>query len=107
LVDKAYGWLRGRDVSTRRQSAFSTHVLGTGPSSGSAFISPDLAASASITTSGYTVTMMGTSALGTACNGATDLAADYQLLAIPTLSSTRTRMFCSDQTGIIREETAS
>jgi type IV pilus assembly protein PilA len=83
------------------------NVLGTGPSGASAFISPDLGAAASVTKSGYTVTMRGTSTFGTACNGATNLASDYQVLAVPVSTSTGTRRFCSDQTGIIREQAAS
>ena len=56
--------------------ATSLTTLGTGPSGGSAFISPDLGSSATVTKSGYTVSMTGTSAgTGTtACNGATSLA---------------------------------
>ena len=39
-------------------------TLGTGPSGGSAFISPDLGASATVTKSGYTVSMTGTAGDG-------------------------------------------
>src|SRR5213083_3227438 len=47
-------------------------TLGTGPSGGSAFLSPDLSSGTSVTKSGYMVSMTGTSATGaTACNGAT------------------------------------
>src|SRR5437762_6560262 len=49
-------------------------ILGSGPSGGSAFISPDLGASATVTKSGFTVGMTGTTATGTACNAATALA---------------------------------
>src|SRR5437588_3533508 len=48
--------------------ASSMDILGTGPSGGSAFISPDLGAAATVTKSGYTVSMTGTTATGTACN---------------------------------------
>jgi hypothetical protein len=41
-------------------------TLGTGPSGGSAFISPDLGAAATATKSGYNVSMAGSSATGTA-----------------------------------------
>src|SRR3954468_17444800 len=54
--------------------ASSLDILGTGPGSGSAFISPDLGASATATKSGYTVSMSGTTATGTACNGSSALA---------------------------------
>src|SRR3954467_7874636 len=43
-------------------------VLGSGPSGGSAFISPDLGASTSAIKSGYTIGLGGSSASGTACN---------------------------------------
>src|ERR671921_1798375 len=39
-------------------------ALGSGPSGGSAFISPDLGSSATVTKSGYAVTMDGTSQSG-------------------------------------------
>src|SRR5688500_4498677 len=48
-------------------------TLGTGPSGGSAFISPDLGSAATVTKSGYSVSMTGSSASGTACNGAASL----------------------------------
>src|SRR5215210_9024432 len=51
--------------------------LGSGPSGGSAFISPDLGSSATVTKSGYSVSMTGSSATGTACNGAATLASGY------------------------------
>src|SRR5262249_1818748 len=52
-------------------------ILGTGPSGGSAFLSPDLGAAATVTKSGYSVSMTGTTQTGTACNGATALASGY------------------------------
>src|SRR6476620_1868779 len=47
-------------------------ILGSGPSGGSAFLSPDLAQAPSVTKSGYIVSMAGTSSTvgGAACNGA-------------------------------------
>src|SRR5258708_8605118 len=52
-------------------------TLGTGPSGGSAFISPDLGAAATAVKSGYTIGMTGTSPTGTACNRAGAPASGY------------------------------
>src|SRR4029079_19468888 len=49
-------------------------TLGTGPSGGSAFISPDLGGGTTATKSGYVIVMTGTGATGTACNGSGALA---------------------------------
>jgi type IV pilus assembly protein PilA len=77
-------------------------TLGSGPSGGSAFISPDLGASASVVKSGYTVSMTGTAATGnTACNGATGLASGYHAWADPVSTSTGTRFFFTNTTGTI------
>ena len=61
--------------------AQSLATLGTGPSGGSAFISPDLGSSATVVKSGYTVSMTGTTQAGNACNGATNLASGYHAWA--------------------------
>jgi type IV pilus assembly protein PilA len=84
-------------------------ILGTGPSGGSAFISPDLGtAGATATKSGYSVSMTGTSATGTtACNGASSLASGYHAWANPLSSSTGTRYFFTNTTGTIWQNTAS
>src|SRR5262245_55464299 len=83
-------------------------TLGTGPSGGSAFISPDLSSSASVTKSGYSVSMTGTSATGTtACNGATALASGYHAWANPLSTSTGTRYFFTNTTGTIWQSTSS
>ena len=82
-------------------------TLGTGPSGGSAFISPDLGSSATVTKSGYTVSMTGSSATGTACNGATNLASGYHAWADPVSTSTGTRFFFTNTTGTIWQATAS
>ena len=88
--------------------AQSLQTLGSGPSGGSAFISPDLGASATVTKSGYTVSMTGTSATGTtACNGATGLAAGYHAWADPVSTSTGTRYFFTNTTGTIWQSTSS
>jgi type IV pilus assembly protein PilA len=82
-------------------------VLGSGPSGGSAFISPDLGASTSAIKSGYTIGLSGTSATGTACNGGTALSSGYHSWADPVSTSTGTRHFGSNTTGTIWQATAS
>jgi type IV pilus assembly protein PilA len=76
-------------------------TLGSGPSGGSAFISPDLGASASVTKSGYVINLGGTTASGTACNGATSLSNGYHAWADPVSTSTGTRYFGTNTTGTI------
>jgi type IV pilus assembly protein PilA len=87
--------------------ADSLATLGSGPSGGSAFISPDLGSSATVTKSGYTVSMTGSSATGTACNGATALASGYHAWADPVSTSTGTRYFFTNTTGTIWQATSS
>ena len=89
--------------------AQSLATLGTGPSGGSAFISPDLGAGPTVTKSGYTVSMTGTAAPTgtTACNGATALGSGYHAWADPVSTSTGTRYFFTNTTGTIWQGTAS
>jgi type IV pilus assembly protein PilA len=83
-------------------------TLGSGPSGGSAFISPDLGSAASVSKSGYSVSMGGTAATGgSACNGATTLASGYHAWADPVSTSTGTRYFGTNTTGTIWQSTAS
>jgi prepilin-type N-terminal cleavage/methylation domain-containing protein len=82
-------------------------VLGSGPSGGSAFISPDLGAAASATKSGYVVNMTGTTATGTACNASTKLSTGYHAWADPVSASTGTRYFGTNTTGTIWQSTSS
>jgi type IV pilus assembly protein PilA len=82
-------------------------ILGSGPSGGSAFISPDLGAAATVVKSGYTVSMTGTTSTGTACNGATALASGYHAWADPVSTSTGTRYFFTNTTGTIWQATSS
>ena len=83
-------------------------TLGTGPSGGSAFISPDLGSASTVSKSGYSVSMTGTSATGAAaCNGATALASGYHAWADPLSSSTGTRYFFTNTTGTIWQSTSS
>ena len=86
--------------------AQSLATLGTGPSGGSAFISPDLGSGTSATKSGYVVNMTGTTATGTACNGHTNLATGYHAWADPVSTSTGTRYFFTNTTGTIWQGTA-
>jgi type IV pilus assembly protein PilA len=81
-------------------------ILGTGPSGGSAFISPDLGAAATAVKSGYRVGMGGTTATGTACNGASALSTGYHAWADPVSTSTGTRYFGSNTTGTIWQGTS-
>jgi len=83
-------------------------TLGSGPSGGSAFISPDLSSGASVNKSGYRVSMTGTAATGsTACNGASNLASGYHAWADPLSTSTGTRYFFTNTTGTIWQSTSS
>ena len=82
-------------------------ILGSGPSGGSAFISPDLGSSATVTKSGYSVSMTGSSVTGTACNAATALASGYHAWADPVSIATGTRYFFTNTTGTIWQATAS
>jgi prepilin-type N-terminal cleavage/methylation domain-containing protein len=78
-------------------------TLGSGPSGGSAFISPDLSSSATVSKSGYSVSMTGSAAPTgtTACNGATALGSGYHAWADPMSTSTGTRYFFTNTTGTI------
>jgi type IV pilus assembly protein PilA len=88
--------------------AQSLTTLGSGPSGGSAFISPDLGGSSAVAKSGYTVQMTGTAATGsTACNGVSALASGYHAWADPLSTSTGTRYFFTNTTGTIWQGTAS
>src|SRR5260221_9740589 len=83
-------------------------TLGSGPSGGSAFISPDLSSGTTVIKSGYSVSMTGTPTTGsTACNGATNLAAGYHAWAHPLSTSTGTRYFFTNTTGTIWQATSS
>ena len=83
-------------------------TLGSGPSGGSAFISPDLGAAATATKSGYAVAMTGTAATGTARLQRRDarLASGYHAWADPVSTSTGTRYFGTNTTGTIWQSTA-
>src|SRR4051812_37173905 len=89
--------------------AQSLDILGSGPSGGSAFLSPDLAQAPSVSKSGYAVSMTGTTSTvpGAACNGATNLASGFHVWADPLTVSTGTRYFFTNTTGTIWQATAS
>jgi prepilin-type N-terminal cleavage/methylation domain-containing protein len=78
-------------------------VLGSGPSGGSAFLSPDLAQAPSVTKSGYTVSLSGSTATGAppACNGATTLSSGFHAWADPISLTTGTRHFFTNTVGTI------
>ena len=84
-------------------------TLGSGPSGGSAFISPDLSTGATVSKSGYSVAMTGSTATGAsaACNGAATLASGYHAWANPLSTSTGTRYFFTNTTGTIWQSTTS
>jgi prepilin-type N-terminal cleavage/methylation domain-containing protein len=84
-------------------------ILGTGPSGGSAFLSPDLAQAPSVNKSGYTVSLSGTAAAaGTAaCNGATTLGSGFHAWADPNSTNTGTRYFFTNTTGAIWQSVSS
>ncbi len=91
------------------QYAKTLDILGSGPSGGSAFISPDLGAAATASKSGYLVGMDGAGGgTATACNGAasSSLSTGYHSWADPSSSSTGTRFFGSNTTGTIWQGTA-
>jgi prepilin-type N-terminal cleavage/methylation domain-containing protein len=82
-------------------------ILGTGPSGGSAFLSPDLAQAPNVTKSGYVVSLTGTAASGgpAACNGATTLTSGFHVWADPLADTTGTRHFFTNTTGTIWQGT--
>ncbi len=84
-------------------------TLGSGPSGGSAFISPDLSSGTTVSKSGYSVSMTGSAAPTgtTACNGATTLGSGYHAWADPLSTSTGTRYFFTNTTGTIWQGSAS
>ena len=76
--------------------------LGSGPSGGSAFLSPDLAQAPSVSKSGYIVSLAGTAVSGyTACNGATNVASGFHAWADPQTVTTGSRHFFTNSTGTI------
>jgi type IV pilus assembly protein PilA len=87
--------------------AGSLDILGTGPSGGAAFLSPDLAQAPSVAKSGYVVSLTGTAApsANPACNGATNLTSGFHVWADPMTAATGTRYFFTNTTGTIWQGT--
>lgn len=82
-------------------------ILGTGPSGGSAFLSPDLAQAPNVTKSGYVVSLSGAAVTGaTACNGATNLTSGFHAWADPMSTNTGTRYFFTNTTGTVWQMTS-
>jgi prepilin-type N-terminal cleavage/methylation domain-containing protein len=83
-------------------------VLGTGPSGGSAFLSPDLAQAPSAIKAGYSLSMTGTAVSGaTACNGSTAISTGYHAWADPISATTGTRHFLINTTNTIWQASSS
>ena len=74
--------------------------LGVGPSGGVGFIGPDLGSASIALKSGYAVSLDGTAATGTGCNGA-GLASGYRVWADPSSNWTGIRHFASNTTNTI------
>ena len=99
-IGSAQGTFAGSCANGRYAQGLDT--LGSGPSGGAPFLSPDLAQAATISKSGYIVSMTGTGVTGyTACNGATGLSAGFHAWADPLTASTGTRHFFTNTTGTI------
>jgi prepilin-type N-terminal cleavage/methylation domain-containing protein len=105
-IGSAQGTFSASCANGRYAQALDT--LGIGPSGGSEFLSPDLAQAPSVTKSGYTVSMTGTAASGSAaCNGATNLASGFHAWADPLTVGTGTRHFMINTTGSVWQSTGS
>ena len=105
-VSSAQGSFSASCASGRYAQALDT--LGTGPSGGSAFLSPDLAQAPSVTKSGYTVSMTGTTTTGSAaCNGVANLASGYHAWADPVSTTTGSRYFFINTAGTLWQMTSS
>ena len=105
-IGSAQGTFSASCAGGRYAQALDT--LGNGPSGGAPFLSPDLAQAPSVSKSGYTVSMTGTSLSGfTACNGATNLASGFHVWADPIAVSTGTRHFMLNTTGSVWQATSS
>jgi len=105
-ISTAQGTFAASCASGRYAQGLDT--LGTGPSGGSAFLSPDLAQAPSVTKSGYVVSMTGSGVTGgaAACNGSAGLASGFHAWADPYSTSTGTRHFFTNTTGVIWQSNA-
>ncbi|HET7695645.1 MAG TPA: prepilin-type N-terminal cleavage/methylation domain-containing protein [Vicinamibacterales bacterium] len=104
-IGSAQGTFAASCASGRYAQGLDT--LGSGPSGGAPFLSPDLAQAPSVSKSGYTVSMTGTAVSGfTACNGAANLASGFHAWADPIAVSTGTRYFMLNTTGSVWQATS-
>jgi type IV pilus assembly protein PilA len=104
-IGSAQGTFAASCANGHYASALDT--LGTGPSGGSPFLSPDLAQAPSVSKSGYAVSMTGTAVSGVACNGSTAIASGFHAWADPLTPTTGTRHFFTNTTGTIWQATSS
>ena len=108
---RAIGSAQGTFAASCAEGKFAQalDILGTGPSGGAPFLSPDLAQAPNVTKAGYVVSMTGTSAPSgaAACNGATALASGYHAWADPISVTTGTRYFFTNTTGTVWQMTTS
>jgi type IV pilus assembly protein PilA len=104
-IGSAQGTFSASCASGRYAQGLDT--LGSGPSGGAPFLSPDLAQAPSVSKSGYTVSMTGTAMSGVpACNGATNLASGFHAWADPLTVGTGTRYFMLNTTGSVWQATS-
>ena len=108
---RAIGSAQGTFAASCASGKFAQNldILGTGPSGGSAFLSPDLAQAPSVTKSGYTVSMDGVAASSgpAACNGATSLSSGFHAWADPINAGTGTRFFFLNTAGTVWQSMSS
>jgi prepilin-type N-terminal cleavage/methylation domain-containing protein len=108
---RAIGSAQGTFAASCAAGRFAQNLdtLGSGPSGGAAFLSPDLAQAPSVNKSGYTVSMTGTAVTGApaACNGATALGSGFHAWADPLTTTTGTRYFFTNSTGTVWQATSS
>ena len=108
---RAIGSAQGTFAASCAAGRFAQNLdtLGSGPSGGAAFLSPDLAQAPSVNKSGYTVSMTGTAVTGApaACNGATTLGSGFHAWADPLTTTTGTRYFFTNSTGTVWQATSS
>ena len=81
-------------------------ALGVGPSGQEPFISPDLGGGATVVKSGYSLSLDGTAASGSACNGTSALASGYHSWADPLSSTQGIRYFGSNTTNTVWQGTS-
>ena len=105
---KAVGSAEATFARTCGNSLYAARLdgLGVGPSGAEGFIGPDLGSASVALKSGYAVSLEGTAATGTGCNGAA-LASGYRAWADPSSNWTGIRHFASNTTTTIWQSYAS